>query len=314
MADAAPPGAERRSAEDRLLEAAGLSVEKLPVLRTVFERMRAGATQALQHLSPSPLGLELGEIVTGRIGDLLDAAEGSAVAVVFHSSEWDARILVGLDRACLYTMLEAVLGADGSEPPGGPEARPFTALEKRLARAVAEHAAQALGRGFTAVSATSFAFERTETRMELAAIGRRDDGCVVARLRLRALEREGELCVLIPERALQPLRYALARPAQGPGAEGDPHWSRQMRQEVQRARVTLRAVLEERQLTLGEIAGLKVGQRLELQATPRSRVRVECNEQALFWCALGQADGAYTLRIEDFVDREQEFLDGILPG
>ena len=75
---------------------------------------------------------------------------------------------------------------------------------------------------------------------------------------------------------------------------------------------SLRAVLEERHLTLGELADLKIGQVLELQATPRSRVKLEGNEQALFWCHVGQAEGSYVLRIDDFVDQEQEFIDDVL--
>jgi flagellar motor switch protein FliM len=71
-------------------------------------------------------------------------------------------------------------------------------------------------------------------------------------------------------------------------------------------------VLEERHVTLGEVTELKVGQVLKLQATPKSRVKLESQDQPLFWCQLGQSEGTYKLRIEDVFDHEQEFYNDVL--
>jgi flagellar motor switch protein FliM len=73
----------------------------------------------------------------------------------------------------------------------------------------------------------------------------------------------------------------------------------------------LHAVLDERELTLGEIAELHIGQVPPLKATPRSNVKVVCNDQTMFWCELGQTEGVYTLRIREFPDEEQELIDAI---
>ena len=61
--------------------------------------------------------------------------------------------------------------------------------------------------------------------------------------------------------------------------------------------------------TLGDIASLRAGEVLALQANAKTQVRLECNAEPLFFCDLGQADGVYTLRTDDFVDQEQELLD-----
>ena len=71
--------------------------------------------------------------------------------------------------------------------------------------------------------------------------------------------------------------------------------------------------LEERFLSLGEIADLKIGDVIELQATPRSRVKLESNQQGLFWCHIGQSEGAYVLKVDELIDQEKEFLDDVLP-
>jgi flagellar motor switch protein FliM len=148
--------------------------------------------------------------------------------------------------------------------------------------------------------------------MDFAVIGRRNNQSVVAKFLLQALNRGGEMFVIIPQSVLNPMRQTLARVLSGDSSTRDPRWAKQIATEVQRTEVTLKAVLEERYLTLGEIADLKVGQVLELQATPRSRVKLEGNEQALFWCHVGKAEGSYVLRVDDYVDQEQEFIDNVL--
>ena len=302
----------RQEVSDRLLDIAGISVDRLPLLNVVFDRLGPYCADGLRHMCTSPLYFFLEGISPGRIGEVLDNHDGQAIAAVYHAPEWDSRVLIGFDRHFMSTRVEVLFGGDGSEPPNTEE-RPFSNLEIKVAEAVFEQVAKALRTSFASVADTPFNFERTETRMDFAVIGRRNNLSVVAKLKLEALDRGGEMFIMIPQSALNPMRQNLAQAVSGDVAGRDPRWAKQMQREVQRAEVTLTAVLEERQATLGEIAEFKVGQVLELQATPRSRVMVECNDQSLFWCELGQAEGSYTLRVEDFVDQEQEFIDDILP-
>ena len=103
-----------------------------------------------------------------------------------------------------------------------------------------------------------------------------------------------------------PMRPALSMVLPGDRAARDPTWTQQITAEVRKAEVTLRAVLEERTLTLGEIAGLKVGQVIGLDATPATRVKLEGNDRPLFWCHMGQAQGAYVLRVDEAIAQDKE--------
>jgi flagellar motor switch protein FliM len=148
--------------------------------------------------------------------------------------------------------------------------------------------------------------------MDFAVIGRRNNLAIAAKFLLQAINRGGEMFVIMPQSALTPLRQSLARVISGESNARDPTWTKQMRQEIQRTGVTVRAVLEEDDFDLGKISGLKVGQVLKLQSTPRSRIKLESNHQPLFWCHLGQSEGFYTLRIDELFDRDQEFINNVL--
>jgi flagellar motor switch protein FliM len=228
---------------DKLLDAAGLTVDRLPMLHVVFDRVATHCADGLRHLSASPSYFSVSNIESGRIGDILEFYESNAVAAMFHAVEWDTRILVGFDRDFIFTIVEVLFGSDGAEPPVDDE-RPFSNIEMRVAQVLFEEAGKALQAAFAPVAPTTFRHERTETRMDFAIIGRRNNLSVVAKLLIQALGRGGEMFVIIPQSALSPMRQNLAQVLSGDGGGVDPRWTRQMQGEVQLTRVELRAILE----------------------------------------------------------------------
>ena len=296
---------------DKLLDAAGLALDQLPMLQVIFDRVATYCAESLRHLAASQPYYSLSNVETGRIGDLLEMYEGNALAGIFNVPEWDNHVIVGFDRDFIFSLIEILFGSDGSEPPIE-DGRGFSNIEVHVAHAVFEQVARALQTSFALVSEAQFKFERSETRMDFAVIGRRNNLAVAAKFLLQAINRGGEMFVIVPQSALTPMRQSLARVISGESNARDPTWTRQMRQEVQRTGVTVRAVLEEDDFDLGKIAELKVGQILKLQSTPRSRVKLESNHQPLFWCHLGQSEGFYTVRIDELFDRDQEFINNVL--
>ncbi|MFC1460403.1 flagellar motor switch protein FliM [Microvirga arabica] len=297
---------------DMLLDSAGLSLDRLPMLHVIFDRMTTSCAEHLRHMAASPMYYSLSGLESGRVTEILEIYEANAVAGIFHAPEWDSHILIGFDRDFIYTMVEVLFGSDGSEAPVE-EARGFSTIELRMAQTLFEQVAKALQASFALVADTKFKLERIETRMDFAVIGRRNNQAVAAKFLLQALNRGGEMFVVIPQSVLNPMRKVLSRVVSSESSGRDPRWMKQIATEVKKTEVTLKAVLEERFLSLGEIADLKVGDVIELQATPRSRVKLEGNNQGLFWCNIGQSEGTYVLKVDEHIDQEKEFLDDVLP-
>ena len=306
-----PQAEQQKQLSDHLLDAAGISVERMPMLHVIFDRMANYCADGVRTMSASPSYFSLSNIDNGRLGDILESYEANAVAAVFYAQEWDSRILIGFDRDFVFTMIEVLFGADGAEPPVDDE-RSFSNVELRMAQVLFDRLGKALQASFATTSDVTFKFERIETRMDFVAIGRRSNMAVCANILLQALNRGGQMFIVIPHSALNPLRQSLAHVVSGDTTTSDPGWSKQMHSEIQRTEVELKAVLEERLLTLGEVANLRVGQVIHLNATPRTLARLECNNELLFWCQVGQLDGLYTLQVKDPVDQKREFVDGIL--
>ena len=301
----------RRDGSEPLLDTAGISVERMPMLHVIFDRMTTQCSEALRQFSSAPAYVTVNSMKTERIGNILESYDGRAVVAVLHAQSWDARVMFGLENRLVFTLAEALFGGDGSEMPYV-ENRVLTNIELRIGQKILDLVSRALQASFSSVIETRFKFERLESRMDFAVIAPRNSFAVITRINIRILGRSGELFIVIPQAALTPIRQNLSRDLSNGVSIPDPFWSKQIQSEIGRAEVTVRAVIEEQGFTLADIADLRVGKILELQATSRSRVKLEGNSEPLFWCQLGQAEGRYTLRIEDPVDSEQEFLDELL--
>jgi flagellar motor switch protein FliM len=311
MQDEVTQGEHKKPLSDHLLDAAGISVDRLPMLHVIFDRMATHCADSFRTMSASPSYFSVCGIHNGRLGDVLEAYEANAIAAVFYVPEWDSRILVGFDRDFVFTMIEVLFGSDGAEPPLDEE-RSFTNVEIRVTQALIDRVGKALQAAFATTADITLKLERIETRMDFAIIGRRNNMAVCANLLLQALARGGEMFVIIPHSALNPLRQSLTHVVSGDVSSSDPNWTRQMRTEIQRTEVELKAVLDEHALTLDEVANFRVGQVIDLHATPRTFVRLECNDQLLYWCELGQSDGFYALKVVDPVEQKREFIDDVI--
>ncbi|MDI4234833.1 MULTISPECIES: FliM/FliN family flagellar motor switch protein [unclassified Bradyrhizobium] len=298
-------------APDQLLGAAGISVDRMPMLHVIFDQMTNLCAESLRSMSPSQSYFSLTGVGSDRLSEILDGRESEAIVAVFYAQAWDGRILIGFDRDFVYTMVELLFGSDGAEPPLDMP-RVFSNVELHVAEALFERFGKALQSSFSRASDVQFNLERVETRMDYLAIGRLNNMAVYAKILVQGLDRGGEMFIVIPHSVLNPLRQALSQIVSGESVSTDPNWSKQLHNEIQRTEVVLKAVLEERSLTLGEVAGFQVGQVIELNATPSTLVRLECNNQRLFWCQMGQLNGAYSLQVKESADQKREFIDGIL--
>jgi flagellar motor switch protein FliM len=283
------------------------------MLRVGLEGTATALGEGLRKFSGIPTQVALAGVESGPAADMLATHDGASVVSVINAPKWDGRLLASADQGFVFTMLEVLLGGDGSEAPYAPD-RPFSKIETRVMRIAFEHVATALETAFAPIAESPFSVEGVAARVAFDAIGR-SNPVVVAKFRMDALERGGELLVVIPQSVLAPMRRTLSRPAQETAAPpADPVWSQQIHHEVTRATVSLTAVLDERMFPLEDIATLAVGKILPLNATPKSLVRAECNGQPLVTCQLGKSNGVYTLRVEGFVDPEEEYMNDILSG
>ncbi|MFM9849245.1 MAG: flagellar motor switch protein FliM [Hyphomicrobiaceae bacterium] len=287
--------------------------DRLPALEATLERAATICTDELRNSAVPPPELTFLQVESGVAGDILSPYEGRGVAAVFNAADWNTRLLTVADRACVFAVIEMMLGGDGSQPAHASD-RAFTRIELGMMSAFFGRLAQSLEAAFAPIVRTTFTNDGISDRIDFDILGRKTSQAVAARLSLRVWSQTGEILIVIPGAAIEPMRQALGPIAVEETKKADPRWSSQIQDKITRTSVALTAILDERFIPLEDIANLRVGQMLQLGATAQTRVRVECNGEPLLWCQLGKSNGAYTLRVDAPIDRDEEFMNDILAG
>ncbi len=281
---------------EKLKEIAKLSLDRLPVLNSIFETMSVSCVEQFRDYCSPAFTAFVNQIVSGNSWDLLEASADS-IAVIFYCREWDARIVLGLERRLVFAIVEAMFGGDGTELPFD-ATRAFTPLETRIGRAVCEFAANTLVTAFGAVCEISFVPERTETSLEFTTLGQASMMMIEAKILFQVLDQGGIMFVLIPQSAMNPIRQKLERERKPLPSSYDPRWTTALNRRVSSAEISVSAMIEGKTMPLDEIMRLEVGKTIALTGTDRSII-LECQGDRLFKGRLGQERGFFTITIEE---------------
>lgn len=286
-------------------------VERLPMLRTILQRTAGNWAEQIRNVSATVPEVVLLGVESGPPESMVAATANQAVACVLEAPMWNARLIVCAEYEFVFTIVEMLLGGDGSEPAPMVD-RPLTRTELGLVQLVIEQFATALEQAFAPVAPTNFVVGPAAARVNVDVLGRMTVPIVTAKFHLLTLGLAGGITLMMSQSVLSPMRNELSRTAGPESVRPDPAWSQKIQSEVSRANVDLVAVLDEQELSLADVARFAVGQVLRLRAGPGGMLRVECNGEALINCEIGKANGVYALRVHDFVDQEREFMEDIL--
>ena len=247
---------------------AKLSLDRLPVLNSIFEDMAVACVERFRDYCSPAFTAFVNQVASGDSWDLLEARADS-VAVIFYCREWDARILLGLERRLVFSVIEAMFGGDGSELPFD-GTRPFTALETRIGRLFA-NLPPTLEASFGKVCEISLAYERTETALEFTTLGQSSMIMIEAKILFQVLDQGGVLFVLIPQNSMNPIRQKLERERKPLPSSYDPRWTSALTRRVSKAEVNLCAMIEGKNIELDDILRLEAGKMIELSDGHRSK-------------------------------------------
>jgi flagellar motor switch protein FliM len=298
-----------RRLKGAMLEHAGLAIERMPGLAYALNRFVAEAPPRLASLIAD---VSSGAIEEVRATTLLQAIGDCSglTAAIYESAEPEARVMIALDeridRLIVSSIFGEVVGADGPGKPGSEAKRPRTAIEVALLEAFARLLGEALEAALASVARIALRFERLLALSDPFALGRRDGEAAAARF---SLELNGSDCsglLLLPQAFLIGLRAELARDPEAEALPADRRWSQLMEVGVRQTKLAVTAVLDEVQMSLGDVARFRAGALLPLQCKDFSAIRLECSGRGMFACKLGEAGGRYRLEVESAIEQGYE--------
>ena len=281
-----------------IIDSAMVSYERLPMLEIVFDRLVRLMTTSLRNFTSDNVEVSLDNISSIRFGDYLNSIPLPAILGVFKAEEWDNFGLVTVDSSLIYSIIDVLLGGGRGTTPIRVEGRPYTTIETNLVRRMIEVVLNDAELAFAPLSPVKFNLERLETNPRFAAVSRPANAAILAEFRIDMEDRGGKIEVLIPYATLEPIRDLLLQMFMGEKFGRDPIWEGHLATEIHAAEIAVDAVLFEREMPLGRILELEVGQTLVFDVGPRDPVTIKCGGIPLTEGQMGRAGEHISIRVD----------------
>lgn len=294
--------------EEPLVLIGEATLDRMPGLSLLVEETAAAFSRFLGEYADGAV-LSIDGLEALRVGDLTDRYGGVGRTLVYRGVGLDARAALAIDEGFRSLAFELMLGSSIVEPIAE---RPLTRIEDSILGFAAQKLFDALAGAFATLATVSFEPDLGAEEAGFFSLGPKAAVAVLVRMGLQYREHAGLAFLAVPRAALDPFRSALARPPDADGQATDEKWSVDLYDNIVRTEVTAEVKIEARGFTLGDIARLEVGDVMRLPIAPTSPIRVVSEGRTLFWCTLGQKDGKYTVRLEEFSDERESYIENIL--
>ena len=287
-----------------ILNSALVSYERLPMLEVVFDRLVRMMSTSLRNFTSDNVEVSLDNITSARFGDHMNSIPLPAMLSVFKAEEWDNYGLMTVDSALIYSIVDVLLGGRRGTAAMRIEGRPYTTIERNLVERMVHVVLADLSAAFDPLSPVTFRFDRLETNPRFATIARPANAVIVVTLRVDMEDRGGLIELLIPYATLEPVRELLLQMFMGEKFGRDSIWEGHLTAELWQTEVEIKAVLEELEVTLGDVLEWIEGSQLELNCTPNSKIELRCGDVPMFRGRMGRRSGHIAVQVADKIVRE----------
>ena len=155
-----------------IINSALVSYERLPMLEVVFDRLVRLMSTSMRNFTSDNVEVSLDSIASVRFGDYLNGVPLPAMLSVIRAEQWDNYILITVDSALIYSVVDVLLGGRRGTAAMRIEGRPYTTIERSLVERMVQVILTDLGAAFEPLSPVTFRFDRLETNPRFATISR----------------------------------------------------------------------------------------------------------------------------------------------
>lgn len=280
--------------------------EKLPMLEVVFDRLIRMMSTSLRNFTSDNVDVSIDSITSLRFGDYLNSIPLPALIILFKAVEWDNFGLITVDSSLIYSVVDVMLGGRRSNRPVRIEGRPYTTIEQDLVKNLVEITLADMSAAFDPISPVTFSFDRLETNPRFATIARPANAAVLVRVRIDMEERGGNMEILFPHATLEPIRDLLLQMFMGEKFGRDSIWESHFSRELRSTHVQVDALLQEKEMFLGDVLNFRVGTTLLLDCSPDEDVTVRCGGVPVMTAKMGRIGEKIAIRVNDQIKRNEE--------
>lgn len=209
--------------------------------------------------------------------------------------------LIVFDPNLVFLVVDNMFGGDGRFHTRV-EGRDFTATEQRIIQGLLRVVFAEYERAWAPVFQIQFEYIRSEMNSQFANIATPSEIVVSSSFTLEFGGAQADMHVCFPYSMVEPIRDILYSTMQSDHITQDKRWVSLMSRQINDVAIRLTARLANAQLTLREIADLKVGDIIPLDIPENIEAHVDGVK--VLECKYGVQGGHYALKVERFIGPE----------
>jgi flagellar motor switch protein FliM len=199
------------------------------------------------------------------------------------------------DPSLVFAVVDNLFGGDGRFHTRV-EGRDFTPTEQRIIQRMLQVVFENYEKSWAGVYPLKFEYLRSEMHTQFANIATPTEIVIVIEYAIELGSAGGSLHICIPYSAIEPIRDLLYSSMQGDSAEPDRRWSRMLTKQVQLADVDLTVDFATKDIRIGDLVQLKVGDVIALDIPPTVQAKVD--GVPIFECRYGVHRNQYSIKVE----------------
>lgn len=294
----------KKSAIDKFLDESLMSFERFPMLEIIFDRFARFLSGSYRNFTSDNVDVDVSSITSVRFKDYVNTLPIPSVIIVFKAVEWEGYGLISISSSLVYSMIDILFGGKKSNRPIKIEGRPYTAIEQKLAKNISEIMLNDLGLAFDSLTPATFQFERMENNPRFAMIANNSDVIILLKARVDMDEYGGNIDIILPLTTIDPIKGLLSQSFGGKKITGDTVWQDDLSRQIYESTVNLEVILGKKTVYIKDIANLKVGQTVILDANPDENIIANCNGVNILSGKVGKIDNNVAVIVDEIFKRE----------
>jgi flagellar motor switch protein FliM len=294
--------------DDLLVRVGAGATDRLPGLTTIFDDAAVGFEKRLRDFAPD-VSVVVDPVQAIRLNDFEERFVSFGKNFAFRELESEFFVSVSVDAVFSNLLLESLLGSGVLEVTTD---RSMTRLEDRVVSHGVSMLVGHFAQSFGSFARFDFVRDRVSEDAGFLSLGGKGSVILYVTMTLNVDGYQARLLFALPRAAIDPFKMALSQLPDASGRVADEKWSEKLYNSLVKTEVRADVRIEAKGYTLGDIARLEVGDILRLPLAPTDPIRVVAESRTLFWCTLGQKDGLYTVRLEDFSDDRESRIENML--
>ncbi len=279
-----------------LFSADGPEGWKLANFDLILDSFARNFSISLSNRFQRSVGVKLDTMESMSFDLLLQKLSGRGAIGILQLEPLSGGGLLVVDEQLSYSLVEIVLGGSSMQEVVVPN-RAMTAIELNVIRDVIGSACLDLDKGFLHLQEIKSSLVKVVSNLRLLNFVTPEAGVVAARFRVAIDSLEGDISLVIPHVALEPLQNAQQEKAVPVGTAANQKLKSRVFDELPHMQVELEALLAEVSLRVRDILNFRVGDVIDLACNPDAPLQVLVEGQPKFYGMAGVQGGKKAIRI-----------------